>query len=53
MKNKFNKLYTDIYSLSKELIINVCEDLHKPNKAESLIEKYLDKPGSTNKKKKS
>ena len=51
MKNKFNKLYTDIYSLSKELIENVCQDLNKSNKAESLIEKYLDKPGNSKKKK--
>ena len=45
MKTQFyNKLQNDIYNNSKELIINICNELNKDSKSEYLIEKYLDKP---------
>ena len=45
MKTQFyNKLQTDMYNYSKELISDICIDLNREDDATSLIDKYLDKP---------
>ena len=50
MKTQFyNKLQTDIYNNSKELIINICTELNRDSKCDYLIEKFLDKPVNSKK----
>ena len=40
-KFKLKDLNKKIFRLAKDLIIKVCDDLGKPNKADHIIEKYL------------
>lgn len=50
MKTQFyNKLQNDIYNNSKDLIVNICNELNKDSRSEYLIEKYLDKPSNSKK----
>ena len=48
MKDNYKKLYESfdksIYSISIDLIKNICNDLNKSDKIELFIEKYLLKP---------
>jgi len=50
MKDNFKKLYESfdksIYLISSDLIKNICNDLNKSDKIETLIEKYLLKPNT-------
>ena len=50
MKDNYKKLYESfdksIYSISLDLIKNICNDLNETNKIEMFIEKYLLKPNT-------
>ena len=55
MKENYKKLYESfdksIYSISIELIKNICNDLNESNKIEMFVEKYLIKPNTKSIKK--
>ena len=55
MKDNYKKLYESfdksIYSISMDLIKNICNDLNKSDKIEIFIEKYLLKPNTKSIKK--